>query len=509
MKKPLIYSITLAATLLTATAGIITATIATATTDDSTDSVAEIAAQSAQAAQSTQAAQVAQSTQLAEASTPLATKPAVNTKDETVYAITSTDGAASTLFVGSSLYTGSESLPISMSIKYYLDGSEISADTLKGKSGHVKITYTYSSEIESSGKKVPFLAITGLTLDSTKFSNIKLENGKIISDRDQIILVGYAMPGLNEDFGTDLLPSEFTLEADVANFALGNTYTIFTNDFFKDIDTSKLSRIDDLRSSLSKLSNGLDQIISGSSDLSSGLASALDGSKQLYSGSRELAAGISTATAGAATLSDGLSYLATKNDALTSGARAIITSTITELAEAGINVTATDYSEILTAAIDNYTTQYAAVAAAPAAAPAGTLDTLETTVTQLTKAKSLLDFSTGVIGYTDGVASAADGAAALKAGLATINTKTPELVSGLGSLVSGTEQLYTGSVQLHDGLTTLKSSGIDKLTRFAEGDLAAFTSNARATVSAARSYNHFSIDSAKTVKFIVKTPSIK
>lgn len=124
-------------------------------------------------------------------------------------------------------------------------------------------------------------------------------------------------------------------------------------------------------------------------------------------------------------------------------------------------------------------------------------------------AKNLVDLSTGIIGYTRGVATVATGAEELASGLSTINSKTPELVNGLGSLVDGMSELYDGSATLHSGLNTLKVSGIDKLVSFANNDLASFTHNARSTVAAAGSYHNFGGSDAKTVKFIVKTASIK
>lgn len=483
MKKSLIYSTTLAAALLSCTAGII---FTTNTKVNATEP-----------------------TVLAETNNDLNTKPAINTKDETVYAIANSDGTTGSIFVGNNLYTGSETLPVSINIKYYLNDTEISANELKGKSGHIKIVYTYNSETKISNQKVPFLAITSLTLDETKFSNIKLKNGKTINSFGKLLVVGYATPGLNEDFNTTLFPDQFILEADVTNFALQDSYTIFTNDFFKEIDTSKLSSIDGLRSSMNQLADGLNQLIAGASSLSDGLKSLLDGSKKLYTGSQEFATGISSASTGAATISDGLNFLASKNNDLQAGATAIITSTISELAESGVNVTTENYSDILTTAINNYTAQLTALSASPEPAAAETIQTLQAVVAKLTKAKSLLDFATGIIGYTNGVSSAAEGALKLKTGLTVLNEKTPELVNGLATLLNGTEELYNGSVKLSNGLTTIKTSGIDKLVNFANHDLASFTANARAAINAARSYQHFSNESAETVKFIIKTPSIK
>ncbi|MBR0488101.1 hypothetical protein IJJ39_00245 [Candidatus Saccharibacteria bacterium] len=482
MYKSIIYS-TIAATMLTASAGLIIAT------NTSANSEAPIV--------------------LADNASTLSAKPAIDSKNEIVYGVTDSAGKYGSVFVGNQLYTGSNSLPVSLSISYYLDDSLVSASELVGKSGHVKIVYHYTSESEFSGTKIPFLAITGLTLDSAKFSNISLDNGKIISERDSITVVGYAMPGMNEDFGTDMLPDSFSIEADVNNFSLSDSYTLVTNDFFKEIDTAKLSDVDNLRSSINELSRGLDQIIAGSSSLTDGLSSALTGAKELFAGSKTLVSGIASAAAGATTLSDGLEYITSNNEALEAGATTIITSTLEDLAGNGINVTIENYNDVLAALITSYTENLTALSAHPEAAPAGAIETLTATITSLSKAKALLDFSTGVIGYTNGVASAAAGASDLKDGLALLNSKAPELVTGLGALVDGTSKLYEGSVQLGDGLATFKTTGIDKLVSFANNDIASFTRNARAAASAAKSYNNFSSTSAESVKFIIKTPSIK
>ena len=66
----------------------------------------------------------------------------VSSKNETVYLIASADGEIKSTFVGNNLYTGDETLPFEFDVKYYLDGAEISASDLAGKSGHVKIVYS-------------------------------------------------------------------------------------------------------------------------------------------------------------------------------------------------------------------------------------------------------------------------------------------------------------------------------------------------------------------------------
>jgi putative membrane protein len=389
---------------------------------------------------------------------------ALTSKNETVYVMTDENGNPTTKFIGSTLYDGAEELPFTLKVTYFLDGQEISAKDLAGKSGHVKIVYNYASTARFQGKFVPFLAVTGLTLDHAKFSNVRVNNGKILNESsDTYIVAGYALAGAGADLGIDFLPESFTLEADVTDFKLENTYTMFSNDFIADIDTSKLSDLDSLVNSIYQLSDGLNKIINGSSDLANGLAASLTGTKKLYEGSKDLVNGIKKITANNATLQG--------------GANRIIQSTVTSLAAQGITVDFTQENPYVQ--LDYVINQY----------PEGSAERAS-----LENAKNLLVLSTGIIAYTNGVAQLEAGAT--------------ELSAGLGTLVEGQEKLYSGSATLKDGLNTFKTSGIDKLVNFAKKDLSNFTANARATVSAAGSYRSFGDANANTVKFIVKTPSI-
>lgn len=395
-------------------------------------------------------------------------------KDETVYVITDDTGAAKSKFIGNTIYNGTDKLPFEFKVSYYLDGNEISAKDLKDKSGHVKIVYTYNSTAQYQGKYVPFMAVTGLTLDSNKFTNLKITSGKIISETaDNYVIAGYSLTGLDANLGTDFLSDSFSVEADVTNFELGNTYTMFMNDIFADLDTSKLSDLDSLANSMTELSNGVDQIIAGAGTLSDGLASALDGAKTLYAGSTELTAG--------------LTELRSHNEELVAGATKIKTLApdIADLMQEKINTLKTQRDALEPCkAIEPYKTQYEQIVAGIAKLQAG-----------LQALPGLNDLYDGIIDYTDGVSSALVGSA--------------QITAGLGSLVDGTTQLYEGSVTLKDGLNTLKTTGIDKLVSFATNDLQKFTSNLRSTVNAAASYKNFGDNTtAKSVKFILKTPSI-
>lgn len=432
---------------------------------------------------------------LATTNTLTTSKTVISSKNETVYVITDENGNAKSKFIGSTIYDGTEELPFDFKVTYYLNGQEISSKDLAGKSGHVKIIYAYNSTAFYQSKRIPFLAITGITLDHSKFTNVKVDNGKIISgNSDSYIIAGYGIAGMNQDLGTDFLPDTFTLEADTTNFNLENTYTIFTNDILADLDTSKLNSLDNLTNSVYQLEDGINKLINGATDLSKGLSSALDGAKQLYAGSQTLAAGLKELDSYSSELIAGTEQLA---------------SMVPDIANLMRDKKASLEEQLVT--LQGQKAQLEAMLAIPGldeetrAQIQANLTQIEAGIPQiqagitkltsgLSKLSKIAEFYNGLVEYTEGVSSASAGATQISA--------------GLGTLVEGETKLYQGSITLKDGLNTFKTSGIDKLVNFASKDLANFTYNVRTTVNAAASYRNFGNVDAQSVKFIVKTPNI-
>ncbi len=138
-------------------------------------------------------------------------------------------------------YSGrsNKALPVNIRIKYFLDGKEISAEKLAGKSGRVQMNISventlYKTEkIDGEEVKVynPIAVIGGMILPESKFTNASLENGKLIGDGTKEIALIVSMPGINETLGLDKLnipdlefATQFTLTADVENFSMDNMY---------------------------------------------------------------------------------------------------------------------------------------------------------------------------------------------------------------------------------------------------------------------------------------------
>lgn len=390
----------------------------------------------------------------------------LSTKDANIYAITDTTGTVNKTFIGNTI-ANEETLPVELQIRYYLDNTEISASELAGKSGHVKIIYNFSATSTYQNKLVPFLTVTGLNFDSTKFSNIKIDNGKIISESDSITLVGYTFAGLSQDLNADFLPSNFTIEADTTNFELGTVYSFATNELFAELDTSKLTSVDSIINSINSLSNSLDQIIAGSNDLTNGIDT--------------LAAGISKLQLGANNLESGANNLATGITKLSNGLNSVVAF--------GNEIKAYGVVDQVTATTENLIKNYG-------------LD--QDLVAEITApiVEYYNKINTAVTTYTGNIEALANGASELSVGASNLAAGTTELKNGINSLSAGAAQLSAGSHTLNQGLNTFKTSGIDKLVNFANQDAASFVYNFRQTVSAAKSYTAHN-------KIIFKTPSIK
>ncbi len=434
-----------------------------------------------------------------------------DSKDEMVYIITDQSGTPTKSFIGNNLNTSTTEMPIKMQIKYVLDGHEISPKDLAGKSGHVKASFAFTSTKKYQDKLIPFLTITGLQLDTNKFSNIKLTNGKIIKESNKnTIITGYTLAGLNANLGTDFLPETFTLEADVKDFQIDTIYTIATNEIFAEIDTSKLNTINDLIGSINQLSSAFNQIIVGSSDLSNGLDSALAGAKKLASGSAELNTGAKKIANGATEINTGAKKLDAGAKELSNGLKRVV----------NINNKILDKINSVTTTIEERIELLNTIIAEIESDNPELANRLTEIVAQLTNYYN--QAYSAVTSYTDGIKSLADGADQLSSGAHQLSVGTSELSQGANtladganalqngadSLANGLDQLSAGGHKLNSGLNTFRQQGINRLVSFANHDLNSFLINFRATVSAAKNYHYYSNQNATSVKFVFKTPSI-
>lgn len=212
-----------------------------------------------------------------------------------------------------------KALPVTTAITYTLDGKTVSAEDLAGKSGHVTIRFDYTNTqyetktINGKSQKiyVPFAALTGTLLDSDRFTNVSVTNGKLVDDGNRTVVVGMAFPGLQESLDLDSskleIPSYVEISTDVTDFALDTTLTIVTNSVFNDVDDDKLdeSVLNDLSGDIGKLSDAMVQLMDGSDELYDGLGTLLSSSYTLSDGIGQLTSGLQTLDSNSAQLNAG------------------------------------------------------------------------------------------------------------------------------------------------------------------------------------------------------------
>ena len=277
-------------------------------------------------------------------------------------------------------------LPVGIRVSYELNGKAISAEELAGKSGTVTIRYTYENyqyeTVEIDGKQekmyVPFAMLTGLLLDGSRFSDVTVTNGRVVNDGSHIVVVGMALPGLQENLQIDAekleLPESVEITAKVEGFKLGNTVTLATNELFNKLDTESFDSLDGLTDSLGDLTDAMGKLMSGSSELYEGLCTLLEKSGQLVDGINQMAAGAEALKNGAAQVDDGAAALVSGSQELASGLgtlsansaslnggaaqvfNTLLQTANTELEKAGLEVptlTIGNYAEVLNGVIDS------------------------------------------------------------------------------------------------------------------------------------------------------------
>ena len=227
--------------------------------------------------------------------------------------------------------TTAKKAPVTEQITYYLDGKEISAEDLAGKSGKVKIRFDYTNHEKAGDVYVPFLVISGMVLDHT-FSNVQVTNGKVISNGDSNIVVGAAVPGLKEslkvkdsDFTEDVsIPEYVEITADVENFELDMTMTVVAGASELTSGTSlDLSEMDE---KMDDLTDAMGQLKDGSKELKDGLDTLNQKTGEFSDGMNTLQSGITAYTDGAGKLANGISALKGQSGLLISGISDLVSS---------------------------------------------------------------------------------------------------------------------------------------------------------------------------------------
>ena len=314
-----------------------------------------------------------------------------------------------------------EQTPVSVKVRYFLDGTELTAEEIAGKSGKVTIRFEYvnhqSYTVQIGGKQqevaVPFAVVSGVFLDSDKYTNIQVTNGRLVSQGSICAAILVGMPGVAESLGLDTDAGNFAeITADTADFSLTNTFTVATNSPF-----AKISLDDSLNPE--QLADALSALRDATNELADGTVRLYEGAGKLKDGVKKLADGVKKLLDGAIELSDHMAALAEGAKTLTQGAKTLAESMMPFID--GLK-SAKDGASQLAAGIGQLNTGATAFDAGIAAVGSG--------------AGKL---ATGSEGLKNGAAQVQQGAAGLNAGIAGVQ-------DGLNALDQGVDTAYTSLV---------------------------------------------------------------
>ena len=184
-------------------------------------------------------------------------------------------------------------LPIECNVKYELDGEEIEPTELIGKSGKVKITIEYKNKdahvVNVNGVNqtmyTPFVVVAGTIFKNENNKDIKVSNGKAINDGTKTIVVGIAMPGLQESLKIDTedieIPDSIEIEMDTTNFESSNIMAYVTPKVFEIEDLKIFDKLDEIYDKLNTLQSASTSLVDGTKTLRKGAQNLNDGTNQL------------------------------------------------------------------------------------------------------------------------------------------------------------------------------------------------------------------------------------
>lgn len=443
-------------------------------------------------------------------------------------------------------YQGStkEELPVTLSIKYYLNGEETSIKDMLGKKGNIKIVLKYNNNdkhsVNVNGKYetlyTPFVIATTSIIPNTTNKNIKVTNGKAISNGTNTIVAAISTPGLYESLGLDKLKGMDTVEIsyDTDSFELSSIYSLATPKLIDSADLEIFDNIDKLYSSINTLSNSSNQIKSGSSkllqgasQLNDGVNKVKDGVEALYGGSKQ----IKDTVANSITALENDNSPALDNETITTikeTSKAIVLGTLTDEYLEGVGDTAVEklaenaqYAQLKASveqlaplvevcSKDEIPEAYQATCAAkqaeiaqyPSLVQLKTVmentareTAIQTTKTAALETAELVSEKVAVKVANDAKKTAKTttvtslnqllgGLTELTNGLYSLNIKMPDLTNG-------TEQLKDGILQLDNGIAQFNSQGINKIANIVNGDVKSIEGKVKALIKLSDNYKTF------------------
>lgn len=327
-------------------------------------------------------------------------------------------------------------LPWNVSVSYKLDGKDVTAEELGGKSGKLsmKLTVAPNPEYKGTGEYTDnyLVQVTGMLKDS-ECHEIDAEGATAAANGSNTQLTYMVLPGST---------AEYTVNADVEDFEfdgwqiVGVPLSLALDVDSSDMDTSQLNELED---GIAAANDGAGLVKDGAATLSEALGVASNGAGQLMAGANAAADGVTKLADGSAQVNDGAGQVAAGAGALADGSTTLDGGASQVAAGAG---TLAQGTASLMSQLPTLTGGTQALAQGTGALVSGVKQLDGGLATLQEGAKQLQG---GVAQLTDqqaGAPALAAGANKLKDGLDKLTAKNETLTGGAQGVAKGAEQLY-------------------------------------------------------------------
>lgn len=366
------------------------------------------------------------------------------------------DSVIATLPEGEFSYQGSLSdaqTPWNISVKYFLDGQEISPNEVAGKSGHLEITIQTSQNTSVDPRYFEnYLMQITCTLPMENTTEVKTDQGSIALSGSDVTVSFMVMPDKE---------SNVSLSADVTNYEMsGISFAAIPFSMALDFPNT-----DSLVAQFDGLIEGTEQLHAGAQDLANGVDEVDSATKQAASGAAELAAGATQMTQGLQQYQQGL------RDSADDAASSVSEEEIQQASDAyqqAVSVYTAAFAQAYEGILSQYegqgipiTDEIRQQALAQAAQNPIVSDYQANMASALENLTTLVAAQGGSQGAAQALTGAAEGLGSLEntssllGGSASLGTGVQELASGLDQLAGGTGDLSEGTSDLAQGTQTL------------------------------------------------------
>lgn len=368
-------------------------------------------------------------------------------------------------------------LPIKCKISYELDGKEISAEDLVGKAGKVKIKIEYenldSHMVYVNGRKTtmytPFAVACGTVFSNTENSNIEITNGKVINDGTKTMVLGIALPGMQESLNISSkdieIPSSVEITMKTTKYEQNNIITFVTPKITE--DSFSFDKLNTLYSKVNEIQQASKSIEDGANALKEGTEEFSQKSQEFNGAMKQLEEGVTKANSSYSEINNGINTLDSKSTELKSGANKL---------NAGVDKVSSGLNELSTGVTEGKTQATSALEESAKTLSAGIdkiiagknteTETIKKQVIEAPNAQLKKGLTTSVgdgakqlaAGTLEGILK--DSTFAASTGINLTDAQIAKLVQTLSTKMD-TSKLNAGIENAIDGMTKQQEAGLD------------------------------------------------